>query len=623
MVQVPAMLRSLVLTALGRRFLAVLVAVLTACSVAYLAVFAFAYHEKLHAMAEAESLAATRLMALALKPALVRNDGAARDVLLKDLAAAGGADFLAVTDLQQVKAASGVDVEVAAVFPLAGEPGPRIVPRATGGRIVLQPRANGPECATCHGDSAAKPVLGYVAAGFGGGALRRDTALGALLMTLAGGTVLLLALAAISRLLDLKVLRPVAQINAAASRFAQGDSVARANLSGTDEIALLGSQFDVMAGSVGAAMDKLRAGENFLQQVIDAVPDGIRVITSDYMVHKVNDAYCRQLGIPKDQAIGRTCHQSSHHLQQPCSPGLVTCPLVALPPGADKPIKCLHRHLRQDGSELFVEVSAARAELLVGDTLQSCVIESIRDLAAQAEASTQHRMAEVGQLATGIAHEIHNPLSSIHLALSAIKEDLREGKPVQAVDSYLNTVDLEINRCLTVTGRLLNLGQVSEGEPTIVDVAAAIRSIAQLVAFEAEQAGIVLSLDLSQALRTMANESDISIVVLNLVQNAIHAMPAGGKLAITARRKGGRISIAFADTGVGIAPENIERIFWPFWSKRADGNIGTGLGLSIVKATLARHGGSISVASRQGGGTTFTVLLPDADSDTTAGTSSP
>ncbi len=133
------------------------------------------------------------------------------------------------------------------------------------------------------------------------------------------------------------------------------------------------------------------------------------------------------------------------------------------------------------------------------------------------------------------------------------------------------------------------------------------------MAFEAREAKVALVSDVANDLRTIANESDISIIILNLTQNAIHAMPKGGTLTITGRRLGRFVELDFADTGVGIAADDLQKIFWPFWSRRADGNPGTGLGLSIVQAIINRLGGSISVASTEDAGTTFTVKFPDTE----------
>ena len=103
------------------------------------------------------------------------------------------------------------------------------------------------------------------------------------------------------------------------------------------------------------------------------------------------------------------------------------------------------------------------------------------------------------------------------------------------------------------------------------------------------------------------------MVVLNLMQNAFHAMPNGGSLAVTGRVSGARVHLEFSDTGVGIEPGRLEQIFDPFHSRRADGVSGTGLGLTISLAIVKRYHGDITVESDVGKGSIFTVVLPNAD----------
>lgn len=355
----------------------------------------------------------------------------------------------------------------------------------------------------------------------------------------------------------------------------------------------------------------LEGEENFLQHVIDAVPDGVRVIGPDYRVLKVNAAYCRQLGISAEEALGKACYESSHQLDAPCSASLVTCPMEMLKTGKLREVSCVHRHLRKDNSELFVEVHAAVAKL--GAEGQNYIVESIRDLSNQAEASHLQRLSEIGQLAAGIAHEIHNPLWSIQLALSSLRTELALDPSTKATESYIDIATAEIDRCLNVSRRLLHISEPAQQEPMLLDVGHTIHDVVSLVGYQAELAHVNKQVNIAGEPRIIAAESDFGIVILNLVQNAIHAMPTGGELVVSAGASGGKVLITVTDTGIGIAPENLNRIFWPFWSKRADNSSGSGLGLSICKATVQRMQGNIEVRSKQGSGTTFSVTLPDAD----------
>jgi signal transduction histidine kinase len=112
----------------------------------------------------------------------------------------------------------------------------------------------------------------------------------------------------------------------------------------------------------------------------------------------------------------------------------------------------------------------------------------------------------------------------------------------------------------------------------------------------------------------MASDSELRMVVLNLAQNAIHAMPGGGELCISTLRENDEVKIVFTDTGVGINPKDAAHVFEPFYSHRADGKKGTGLGLSICRSIVMNHNGNISFQSQTGKGSTFVVSLPDAES---------
>jgi signal transduction histidine kinase len=177
----------------------------------------------------------------------------------------------------------------------------------------------------------------------------------------------------------------------------------------------------------------------------------------------------------------------------------------------------------------------------------------------------------------------------------------------------LKVVDQEIERCIEITGSLLKLSTPSNGRPDLVSLSDVVRQVLSLLAFEAEATGITVALDMEPALRVIAPDSEMRMVITNLAQNAFHAMPDGGTLTVTGRREDADVVVTIADDGVGIRTEDLDRIFLPFWSRRADGVHGTGLGLSICRAIVKRAGGTITVTSAPGQGAKFTVRMPDAD----------
>jgi signal transduction histidine kinase len=243
------------------------------------------------------------------------------------------------------------------------------------------------------------------------------------------------------------------------------------------------------------------------------------------------------------------------------------------------------------------------------------VVESIRDLGQQVRFSHEQRLSELGRLAAGVAHEIHNPLMSLRMAIHASETALQGLNPdIAGVCEHLSLADQEVAACERVTERLLKLSIPPCSEPELVAVEPVVEDTLKLVSWEAEQRGVVIGVACEGSpLRVLASDSDLRMASLNLAQNACHAMPDGGELAVRCERADGRIRISFEDTGVGIQPEDRQRIFEPFFSRRADGVRGTGLGLSITKAIVEGHGGNIQVVMRRGGGSRFVVDLPDAD----------
>ena len=484
------------------------------------------------------------------------------------------------------------------------------------GRQLLRsvnPVHNKPPCKTCHGPADIHPVNGLLIVDYDSTSIRDSALKSALLLGLIGAIVVLATGVGIWIALNQLVVARLQLLNEANHAVACGDFAWRVNISGSDEIAELASSFDTMAERLDKTIGQLHASETFLQSVIDSIPDGIRVIDDDFTIIKANRAYCEQTGRAMGDVIGQKCYKSSHGRNEPCPVTLVDCPVAELKKTPDKTIKARHQHFNDEGSELFVEVSAARVQLTINGKTSSYVVESIRDLAEQAKISQEQRLSEIGQLATGVAHEIHNPLSSILFALKAMQGDIESSNTVSP--DYLEIAEGEISKCLEVTDRLLMLSLPPDEGQELIDVASPVRKAISLLSFEAEHAHVAIHLRLDDKARIIASDGDIGMIVINLAQNALHAMPKGGDLTIGVQRQGNRVVLTFSDTGEGIARRNLEKIFLPFWTRRADASSGSGLGLSICKAIIDRLGGEIRVDSTVGKGTTFTISLPDADSE--------
>jgi len=227
--------------------------------------------------------------------------------------------------------------------------------------------------------------------------------------------------------------------------------------------------------------------------------------------------------------------------------------------------------------------------------------------------SQQQRLSTIGLLANGVAHEIHNPLSSIRIALQASLRGLRSGEmDSEELTGYLQLVDHEIDRCVLTTQRMLQMSQAPAETLQPVSVAAAIDDVLALLREECRVRGVTVSVDgVPPTLRVMGDEAELRQVLVNLVHNALHAMPQGGRIDIRGEQAedGQGFVLTVRDTGCGIDAKDLPLIFMPFFSHRADGQRGTGLGLAISKATMERFGGRIAVRSTPGQGSEFSLTL--------------
>lgn len=466
-------------------------------------------------------------------------------------------------------------------------------------------------CSQCHGPVATHPVNGILVIDHAAEGLREDAVRSAALFAGSGGIVLMSLIVGTWFMLRRNVTRPVARLATVSRALESGDLSARVGAVGRDEIAELGRSFDRMADHLGTSLGDVQEREDFLQAVLDAVPDGIRVVDEDYRIIRANRAYCTQTGLLASEVIGKPCHLISHGRREPCVSTLVACPLVVLDePGAA--IKFNDRHRSGENEEIAVEVAAAALTLADHDGVRRVVVEAVRDLEALAMVSHEQKLSEIDQLATGVAHEIRNPLTSIGLGLRAAMSDLDHGEDREA-RAALGLIEPEIERCLGITSSLLKLSAPSGSRYDLILVDEIVGEVVSLLAYEAESRGVRIEFELEPGLRVIASDSEMRMVIINLAQNALHAMVRGGLLTVTSRRDGTAIEIVVADTGVGIRPEDLDRIFLPFWSRRADGVRGTGLGLAICRNIARRSGGTLAAASTPGRGSQFTLRLPDAD----------
>jgi two-component system NtrC family sensor kinase len=218
------------------------------------------------------------------------------------------------------------------------------------------------------------------------------------------------------------------------------------------------------------------------------------------------------------------------------------------------------------------------------------------------------KMAELGQLAVGMVHELNTPLSVI---VSAIQLILREEELSPSVKEMVERIETEAQRLSLFTKGLLSFARREDEQVTEVDLNQLLREVVSFLKYEAQKRSIVVVMDLDFRLPPITAELNrIKQIFINLIMNALQAMDGGGTLLLRSSMTGDRfIAVQIADTGSGIAGSALDRIFDPFFTTKKSGS-GTGLGLFITKKLVESFSGTIGVESREGEGSCFTVTFP-------------
>ncbi len=618
---------------LTRKFALGTAAGLLASSLFFLALFVGLFRGQLEQQRADAAAQVSRLLQISLENAMLRHDLDGLREIVQRLGRQPDVVAVTIANPQGEIRFANHPARIGERLPPEPDAGPvtRLIQGNAGKALLrsINPVRNQPACQECHGPVAEHPVNGVLYVDYDADSIRQQARRTTLLLMGAGSLIVLLNLAGGWWFMRRYVLRPVAHLAEASAHLSEGNLATRTHLAGDDELTALGQTMNRMAETLERKMAELEEKERFLQELVDAFPDGVRVIDQDYRVLLCNAAYRRQVGPAAPQTSSHAqgpdlsalpCFAQTHGQDQPCPETLMTCPLHEVT-RTGAPLRVVHRLHRADGGGLDVETYAAPMTLTRGGETDQLVVESIRDLGQAVRFSHEQRLSELGRLAAGVAHEIHNPLGSVRLALHAAEGAARAEVPDLAeVQACLALVDQEVDSCIQVTHRLLRLSVPPPDHQELVDVAEAVDDTLKLLAWEAGERAVQLRQAGDQGpLRVLATDTEMRMAILNLAQNALHAMPNGGTLTVECRRRDGRIEIAFTDTGVGIAPEDLDRIFQPFFSRRADGVEGTGLGLSITKAFVDSHGGRIAVASVPGQGSRFTMEFPDADLEPSPG----
>lgn len=284
------------------------------------------------------------------------------------------------------------------------------------------------------------------------------------------------------------------------------------------------------------------------------------------------------------------------HLPKALNDGQVrSFPRLAVPtPSGRKTVRCTLAPLRRpDADEVVLILDDITAE----EQCQQQLVQS-------------EKLAALGQLSAGIAHELRNPLSALNTAAHCLTQTLQQdGGLSDDAQRYLAVIRRNVERAQRIITSVLAFARPSQAEALLTDLNELVDAALDIIAKEAERRNIIVRAQLNPLPLVRCRPDAIKQAVLNILLNAIQAMPNGGVLTVLSGHDGQRVRLTIADTGDGIPPEHLQRIFDPFFTTKPPGE-GTGLGLSIARTAIEADGGQILVESEVGKGSTFTIVLP-------------
>jgi PAS domain S-box-containing protein len=352
-------------------------------------------------------------------------------------------------------------------------------------------------------------------------------------------------------------------------------------------------------------LGKVSHSQKMWQETFDSIGDLISIHDPDFNIIKVNRAFAENFGLDLRTVINKKCYEFFHG-------ALTSCP------------KCPHVYTIKENKSLTVEVPDPKTGriFLVStfpfhfhDAEFHGTIHVARDITEEREKEMRlimsERLASLGQMASGIAHEINNPLAAIAgCAEGLLNRVERGGYDPELFRNYLQIIEEEILRCKSITTSMLSFVRKTTYEKKVIDFNQMIDKTLEIIGFQGRLKNIHIESSYSGEITAVrGNEGELRQVFLAIITNALDAMKDDGTLTIETGSAENAVFAKVGDTGSGISEENINRVFDPFFTTKSDAG-GTGLGLSIARKIISNHNGSIQIATEQGEGTIFKITLP-------------
>ncbi len=405
-----------------------------------------------------------------------------------------------------------------------------------------------------------------------------------------------------------RVTRPLGTLVKATVEAAQGNLEQTISIHTRDEVEILASNFSFMIRETLAQKQQLenqlkeiKQLQQYAEKILATMSDGLLAVDVKGIVTAINPAAHAILGLPRGQVI------KGRHVLALFSREIPFADYIRQ--SLENPSASNQREIHlQKGEE--TQVLLTGAGILESDQKKpSQIIFNINDITLlkklEAEIRQAQRLADLGTLAAGMAHEIRNPLSAIKTYVALLPRKIE--KP-GFLEKFQRTVPREINRLNTLIEELLELSRPPKYNFKLIDIQALLKQSIELLEADFRTKGVNCQWDIPDELpRVMADPDQLEKVFINLIQNGAQAMPDGGTITIQVQCRKKRLFLYFWDTGHGFSPELAQNLFTPFFTTKAKG---TGLGLAIAHKVISEHGGQIEAKSQKGEGSCFTVRLP-------------
>jgi PAS domain S-box-containing protein len=345
--------------------------------------------------------------------------------------------------------------------------------------------------------------------------------------------------------------------------------------------------------------EALRQSEHRYRTLFESAGDAILIFDLEGRFLATNGLASQRLGYGQEEML----HMSVADIEPPEQAALLAERIEELRRYRHSVFETTH--VRQDGTTIPVEVGTR----LIEYEGKSACLGIVRDLTERRQMEQAmlraERLSAMGHLAAALAHEINNPLQSIGNSMElALDFPLGEAER----EEYLETVRQEINRLMALTTRVLDFARPPRLERRLTSVAETVQYALTLAGKQLAHSRIAIGRQLPEDLPpVLASHDQLAQVFLNLIINAIDAMPDGGKLDISARATAEQIEVSFTDSGPGIPADSLGKLFEPFHTTKQEG---TGLGLAVSYSIIQQHGGTIQAGTAPDGGAVLTVFLP-------------